>query len=270
MGDHEGGLQADIATLFERRQLLRLFAAGAGLVVIGAACGSDKAATSPPSTSGGSMASTASSSASVTRIPEETAGPYPGDGSNGVDVLTQAGIVRSDIRSSFGTASGVAPGVPLTIVLRVVDATTGSPRRGAAVYVWHCDRAGSYSMYSSAAKDQNYLRGVQETGVDGTVSFTSIYPACYSGRWPHIHFEVFPSLDAATSAGTRIATSQIALTEDVSDTVYATAGYEQSVRNLQQVSLATDNVFRDGATLETPTVTGSMASGFAVAMAVGV
>ena len=50
-------------------------------------------------------------------IPEETAGPYPGDGSNGVNVLTESGIVRSDITSSFGSASGVAEGVPTTVKL---------------------------------------------------------------------------------------------------------------------------------------------------------
>ena len=30
-------------------------------------------------------------------IPEETSGPYPGDGSNGANVLTESGIVRRDI-----------------------------------------------------------------------------------------------------------------------------------------------------------------------------
>jgi protocatechuate 3,4-dioxygenase beta subunit len=32
---------------------------------------------------------------------------------------------------------------------------------------------------------------VQITDANGVVSFTSIFPGCYSGRWPHIHFEVF-------------------------------------------------------------------------------
>ena len=39
-------------------------------------------------------------------IPEETAGPFPGDGSNGPNVLTESGVVRSDITASFGSASG--------------------------------------------------------------------------------------------------------------------------------------------------------------------
>ena len=59
--------------------------------------------------------------------------------------------------------------------------------------------------------NQNYLRGVQEADANGKVTFTTIFPACYSGRWPHIHFEVYPSLAAATSVATRSATSQIAM-----------------------------------------------------------
>ena len=46
------------------------------------------------------------------------------------------------------------------------------------------------------------------------MTFTSIYPAAYSGRWPHIHFEVYPSLADATTARAA-ATSQLALPEDV-------------------------------------------------------
>ena len=42
-------------------------------------------------------------------IPEETAGPYPGDGSNGVNVLSESGIVRSDITSSFGSTPPASP-----------------------------------------------------------------------------------------------------------------------------------------------------------------
>jgi protocatechuate 3,4-dioxygenase beta subunit len=158
----------------------------------------------------------------------------------------------------------------MTVTLKVVDAGTGVAKPGASVYLWHCDREGRYSLYSSGVTDQNYLRGVQEAGSDGTVTFTSIYPACYDGRWPHIHFEVYPSLAEATAAGKPTATSQIALLEDVSDTVYATSGYERSATNMAKVSLGTDMVFGDGAELETPTVSGSVAAGYVVAMTVGV
>jgi protocatechuate 3,4-dioxygenase beta subunit len=284
---HDRGLAFDLHTLLGRRRMLHLLG-GAGLLTLVACAsngGSNGAATSTGDTSSGTTATTganattATSSTSVATaaaadlatIPEETAGPFPGDGSNGVNVLTESGVVRSDIRSSFGAASGVAEGVPMTMSLTVRDtANGGAPKAGAAVYVWHCDRDGLYSLYSDGATDQNYLRGVQETGDDGVVTFTSIYPACYSGRWPHVHFEVYPSLAEATAAGSKLATSQIALPADVSAEVYASDGYEQSVRNFSQVSLDTDMVFRDGAELETPSVTGSIPDGYVVALDIGI
>ena len=154
--------------------------------------------------------------------------------------------MRGDIRSSFGESSGTAEGVPLTITLDLVDTRNGcTPFADAAVYVWHCDADERYSMYSEGATDQNYLRGVQQTDADGRVTFTSIFPACYPGRWPHIHFEVYSSLDDATAAGAPIATSQIALPEDACNLVYATDAYGTSARSVTQVSLARDNVFGD-------------------------
>jgi protocatechuate 3,4-dioxygenase beta subunit len=167
--------------------------------------------------------------------------------------------VRSDIRSSFGTSTTTAAGIPLTIRL-TARGTSGAALAGHAVYLWHCDRDGQYSLYT--VPSENYLRGVQETAADGSVSFTSIFPAAYSGRWPHIHYELYPSLSAATSAGNKIGTSQIALPEEACAAVYATAGYEQSVRNLAQTSLATDNVFSDGWTTQLATVTGDVTSGY--------
>ncbi len=205
-------------------------------------------------------------------IPEETAGPYPGDGSNGVNVLTESGIVRSDITTSFGTASGVAEGVPLTLTLKVLDVNGGSstPLSGAAVYVWHCDRDGNYSMYADAISDENYLRGVQETASDGTVTFTTIYPAAYDGRWPHVHFEVYPSLKDATSASNKLRTSQLAFPEDACEQVYATAGYEQSVANLARTSLSNDMVFSDGYSLQLAKVGGSVDGGMTATLNVPV
>src|SRR5262245_50610429 len=132
---------------FERRQALK-FLAGAGLIALVGCSGDDSTSSSsgtttsvasaPTTTAGGTTTTTGAAAASTEPIPEETAGPYPGDGSNGPNVLTQDGVVRSDIRSSFGSMSGTAAGVPLTIKLRVTDAATGRALPGAAVYAWHC------------------------------------------------------------------------------------------------------------------------------------
>ena len=256
------GLGFDLQTVTSRRQLLRAF--GLGATVLGlAACGTS-GGTSSTGTSGTTTASG--------EIPDETAGPYPGDGSNGPDVLEQSGIVRSDIRNSFGTASGTAEGVPMTLALTITDMANGNKAfAGAAVYVWHCDRAGRYSLYSDDIKDQNYLRGVQIADSSGKVRFTSIFPACYSGRWPHIHFEVYPDQASITDASKAIATSQVALPKDTCTTVYQQSGYEQSVANLSRVSLDSDNVFGDdGGAHQLGTVTGDVKSGLAVALAVPV
>jgi protocatechuate 3,4-dioxygenase beta subunit len=258
------GLGFDLGTLIDRRQMLRAFGIGATAVGL-AACGSGSS--DSPSTS----SSTATGAASG-EIPDETAGPYPGDGSNGPNVLEQSGIVRADIRSSFGTASGRAEGVPMRLELTIRDlANGGKPFAGTAVYVWHCDREGRYSLYSRGVTDQNYLRGVQIADAAGRVRFTSIFPACYAGRWPHIHFEVYPDQASITDAGKAIATSQVALPKDACDKVYATSGYQTSVTNLARVSLHNDNVFGDdGGASQLGTVTGDVTSGYAVSLVVGV
>jgi protocatechuate 3,4-dioxygenase beta subunit len=129
---------------------------------------------------------------------------------------------------------------------------------------------GRYSLYSSGVTNQNYLRGVQEADASGKVTFTSIFPGCYSGRWPHIHFEVYRSLSAATSVSNKIATSQIALPKSACDEVYATSGYATSVANLSRVSLASDMVFSDGSALELATVSGSVSGGMTATLTVAV
>ena len=263
------GLAFDLETLVDRRRMLRLMGfTGLGLALVGCGVSSDGGA----SASSGATAATASGGTaddSCATIPEETAGPYPGDGSNGPDVLAQSGIVRRDIRPSFGEFTGVADGIALSIRLNLQDASTCAALPGAAAYLWHCDREGRYSLYTIT--DQNYLRGVQEADGNGVVTFTSIFPGCYSGRWPHIHFEVYPSLDAATDDANKIATSQIALPEQRCDEVYATAGYEQSVANLGQISLESDNVFGDdGGVHQLGTVTGDLANGLTVELTVPV
>ncbi|MGC4082343.1 MAG: hypothetical protein QM736_09620 [Vicinamibacterales bacterium] len=136
--------------------------------------------------------------------------------------------------------------------------------------MWHCDRQGRYSLYSSGVTNQNYLRGVQEADSSGIVSFTSIFPGCYSGRWPHIHFEVYPTLASAANVSNKIATSQIALPKTACDAVYATSGYEASVTNLSRVTLESDGIFSDGASLELATVTGSVSGGMTATLTVAV
>jgi protocatechuate 3,4-dioxygenase beta subunit len=275
MHDHDLGLSHDLHTAaLRRRRALQWLAALGGSALAGCGGGGDD--TSGTSSTDASTTTTTTGTAgtaSCAVVPEETAGPYPGDGSNNnVNALVLAGIVRSDIRESFAGATGVAEGVPLTLRLRLVN-TSGScaALSGYAIYLWHCDREGRYSLYSSGVTGENYLRGVQIADATGTVTFTSIYPACYDGRWPHIHFEVYPDQASSADASSAIATSQVAMPQDICRTVYATSGYEQSKTNLGKVSLTTDNVFGDdGGVSQIPTVTGDVSGGYTVALTAAV
>lgn len=261
------GLAFDLTTAITRRRALGVFGVGAGALAL-AAC----APTSTSSTSSASASATASASASSSaaaaefteEMPGETAGPFPGDGSNGQDVLEISGVERSDIRSSIDGGATV-DGVKMTLTMNIVDMVNDNgPVTGAAVYVWHCDAVGEYSMYSTGLENETYLRGVQVVGDDGTVTFTTIFPGCYAGRWPHIHFEVFPDIDSITDAGNVVLTSQIALPEAESEAVYADSRYTGSAQNLSGVTLATDNVFSDGRDLQVPEISGSVSSGYTV------
>ena len=209
--------------------------------------------------------------ANCVSTPEETAGPYPGDGSNGPNILAESGVVRSDLRSSL-TGSAVADGVSLTVTLTLVNNNGQcAPLAGYAVYLWHADAEGRYSMYSSGVESEDYLRGVQVSADDGTVTFQTVFPGCYDGRWPHIHFEVYESLDEAIASGSIALTSQLALPEDACRTAYVDSRYATSVSNLEGTSLSEDNVFGDDeAEHQLASVSGSVAEGFVATLAVSV
>ncbi|WP_243231848.1 intradiol ring-cleavage dioxygenase [Microbacterium sp. CIAB417] len=264
------GAPFDIRTLISRRSVLGLAGLGVGAVVL-AACAPATSGTSDGSSSTGGSGGVDETITSDGEIPDETAGPYPGDGSNGPDVLEESGIIRQDIRSSID-GSATADGVPLTFELEVLDMQNDdAPFAGVAVYAWHCTAQGEYSMYSEGLEDVTYLRGVQVADADGKVSFTSIFPGCYSGRWPHIHFEVYPDADSITDSANAVATSQIALPEDACTAVYADSHYDGSSGNLANVTLASDNVFGDdSAALQLATVTGDASSGYTATLQVRV
>lgn len=285
MHDHDQGLAHDLeiltAAMQRRRRTLRWLVGAGALPATGAlallGCGGssdDSVSSSDDSGTDTGTPDTGTTSCSV--IPEETAGPFPGDGSNSsssglANALALTGIVRSDIRSSIAGATGTAEGVLLTVKLKLVNtASSCADLSDYAIYIWHCDRDGLYSMYNAGVTNENYLRGVQATDSSGVATFTTIYPGCYLGRMPHIHFEIFKSTNSATSFSNKIKTSQLAFPTDVSATVYGTAGYEASLSNAAQISFATDNVFSDGVTLQLSTVTGSVSAGFVATLTVGI
>jgi hypothetical protein len=143
--DEFGGLQRDLVATgaaMGRRRWLRIAGSAAGALGL-FGCGNnpaapgvvDASAATTSSTTAATSAATGSGTCSL--IPSETAGPFPGDGSNGPNVLSTSGVVRSDIRSSFAGLSGTADGIPLNIVLTIVSSSTCAPLAGRAVYLWH-------------------------------------------------------------------------------------------------------------------------------------
>lgn len=273
------GLNADLAmwtqSPLNRRRILQMGALGIG-ALLAAACQpmGGPPLGGAPATGGAASAMPTGTSDCLVTIPGETAGPYPADGSNAsnqqLNALERAGIVRSDIRTSLNTQT-VATGVPMTLELTLVD-TNGdcAPLAGYAIYAWHCTSDGAYSMYSEGLTDEDFLRGVQATDSAGKVTFTTIFPGCYSGRWPHVHFEIYPSLDAATGSSNLVHTSQLALPEADCSTVYTVDSYGDSARNLGQISLATDNIFSDGYAAQLATVTGNVTDGYTAQLTVGI
>ena len=252
-GIYDLGLAADLSmwnrTPVERRRVLQLGLAAAATFLTGCANGQGQ---------------------SVGQLPAESAGPFAADGARGVNVLQRSGIIRSDITTSLETGTK-AEGIPLNIDLQLLEAGSENvPLVGYAVYLWQCDRETRYSLYSDGVTNEDYLRGVQATDQEGKLRFASIFPGCYAGRWPHLHFEVYASLDAATEADNSLLTSQLAFPEAACVAAYGAAGYEQSVQNLSQVSLESDGAFRDSAENQVANVTGSAEEGYTASFTFGV
>lgn len=261
------GLVADLPHLTRRRVLVTGLAMGGAALSLWAARG--RAAT---------VTGTAADGSVCVASPAETAGPFPADGTNvregqTVNILTEAGVIREDIRTSIGGLTPVAEGVPMTLEIMLVDVNRAcAPLGGMAVYVWQCDAEGVYSIYGAA--DRNYLRGVGISDAQGRVRFTTVFPACYPGRWPHLHFEVFSNAEMAVSGKGALLTSQFALPEAECRAVYAADPlYAASVATIEGVSLTRDGIFRDASETELAAqmlvLTGDPASGYRATGQVG-
>jgi protocatechuate 3,4-dioxygenase beta subunit len=289
MHDHDHGLVHDlraIRALASRRRALGWFA-GAGTAALLTSCDGSGTGTSTATTAGSIVTPTPTSTATPTPTatgtciadPAETGGPYPADGTNTSNgstsnILTASNVVRSDIRPSFIGSSAVAAGVQVTITLTVVNVNAAcAPLAGYAVYLWHCSAAGQYSLYDAPA--ESWLRGVLVTDANGRVTFTTIFPGCYAGRWPHMHFEIFSSLANATGGRYAVLTSQLAMPAAACTTIFnGSSLYAASVRNFASISLANDGVFADNSAAQiaqqTPTLTGSVADGYTASALIGI
>jgi protocatechuate 3,4-dioxygenase beta subunit len=267
-GHQDGGFHQDLQLLqnrlIERRKALALLGGGTVLAVAGSTL---------------LFPRRASAAGHCVADAPEIVGPYPADGTNqsqGVtsDILTENGVVRSDIRRSFLTSKTKAKGVKVRLEFEVINTNNGcAAESGFAVYVWHCSREGLYSLYT--APDESYLRGVQVSDDNGKLSFVTIFPGCYPGRWPHIHAEIFTSLDEATNGRNAILTTQLAMPKHICKDVYDNvSGYEKSKFYFGDVSLKTDISFGDDThkqlAVMTPQFTGNYTDGYQAKATLGV
>lgn len=268
--DHDGGLNRDLKFfqdgLIARRRALSLIGMATGSLAI---------------TGGASLLLPRAAEAAGTCVADapEIAGPFPADGTNHAsgstsDVLTESGVVRSDVRRSFLTTTTKAKGVKIRLKLKLVNTNAQcSPLTGYAAYFWQCDRDGLYSLYTIA--QESYLRGVQVSDENGKLDFVTVFPGCYPGRWPHMHLEIFTSLAQATNGHNSILTTQLALPADVCGDVYNNAkGYSGSINPFSHITLETDQCFGDNTPEQnvamTPKMKGSIDDGYVATATVGI
>ena len=175
--------------------------------------------------------------------PELTEGPYYIAGEK----------VRRDIRDGH-------PGTLLTLRLRVLNAATCKPIKGAAVDIWHADAAGNYSGFGAGSSSRTFMRGVQRTDKTGLAVFTTVYPGWYRGRAVHIHVKVHVGGDV-------VHTGQLFFSDALTETVYGSAPY--AARGNPDVTNANDSIFVNGGKRSLLSVTKS-AAGYVGSIAMGV
>lgn len=240
------------------------------LTVAGCGGGSSLSSTSSSSSSVAASTSSSASSTGVCQItapscviaPTEILGPYPAF-SNGV--VTLSSLWRQDITSDPTGTYSQRTGVPLEMLIKIVDVNNNcQPLVGYDVYVWHCDADGYYSFYSNqpgylGTKSYTggyFLRGVQTSDSCGEVTFNTIFPGWYPGRYTHVHIAV--SLGATSEAVTQMAWPDSVITDVYTN---ATSYGTYTVHGANTTTFAADSVFA-GNNEQIATTTGSISAGY--------
>lgn len=192
--------------------------------------------------------------------PEQTEGPYYIAGEK----------VRSNITEH-------RLGTPLTLRLTVVDATTCTPIKGAAVDIWHCDASGIYSGFEQASTGaapggpggaggptdhDTFLRGIQLTDARGVSQFRTIYSGWYRGRTVHIHVKVH-------AGGSVVHTGQLYFPDSLTTRVYQSDPYRARAAQRDTWN-ATDGIYRNGGAQSMLTMQRLRSGGYTGAITLGV
>jgi protocatechuate 3,4-dioxygenase beta subunit len=206
------------SALTRRHALTKLGGLAAGALGATAFGARELAGADEADAAGSGPAAVASGLVTCVLAPEQTEGPY---------YLDDAAIRRNVTEGK--------PGVPLTLRLTVVDASTCKPVKGAAVEIWHCDASGAYSGVQGDSG--TFLRGVQRTDARGLALFRTIYPGWYPGRTVHIHTMVH-------IGGNVVHTGQLYFADAVTDAVYRRSPYNR--RPNRNPRNAADSIYRNG------------------------
>jgi protocatechuate 3,4-dioxygenase beta subunit len=176
-----------------------------------------RAATAGGDTSSG-PAAVANGAVKCVLSPELTEGPYYIAGEK----------VRRNITDG-------RPGAALALHLTVLNASSCSPIKGAAVDIWHCDASGAYSGLNGSGT--TFMRGIQRTDAKGLAVFHTVYPGWYTGRAVHIHVKVHVG-------GSVVHTGQLFFSDSLTDRVYRRSPYNK--RGSRDTRNAQDSIYRNG------------------------
>ena len=120
----------------------------------------------------------------LTKTPPQTEGPFYPD-KLPLDTDNDLLIINDEITPAVGEITHLAG--------RVLDGK-GNPLRNAVVEIWQCDNNGVYLHSRDSARggnDANFQGfGRFLTGSTGEYYFRTIKPVPYTGRTPHIHFQI--------------------------------------------------------------------------------
>ncbi len=181
---------------------------------------------------------------SCTIIPTETAGPFP------LDLTENTAFLRQNIKEN-------KTGVPLNVKLKIIGNANCLPMQNLRVNIWHCDKDGLYSGYSTTNNQGQagltYLRGYQFTDSNGEVEFQTIFPGWYTGRICHIHFQVYVSSNYA-------AVSQLTFDVNAKNAIYS-ANSSLYTKGIDPMSLSSDNIFSDGYQYQIASLTANSVTG---------
>ncbi|KJJ31711.1 hypothetical protein AFLA70_103g002820 [Aspergillus flavus AF70] len=139
--------------------------------------------------------------------------------------------VRSEIREG-------QPGVPVILEQQYIDVETCQPIPRLYAELWGCNATGVYSglvadgngnSHDLSNRNRTFLRGIQETDIDGVVIFDTLFPGHYDGRTTHYHniahFGARRLPNNTIAGGTVGHVAQIFLDQDLIDQVESTYPY---------------------------------------------